>query len=144
MRQLGMQGVHRRRCRKTTVRAAEAAPAPDLAGRNFKATRPNEHWLADITYIRTWEGWLYLAAVIDVRRRVVGWAMGDSLHRVLVIEALTMAVQQRRPEGRGIRHSGSYGSGLTRFLRRMGHIIVEVSRPPRKRERRLSGKSDPN
>lgn len=100
MRQLGIKGAHRRRYRKTTEPNPEAAPAPDLMNRDFTATGLDQKYVADITYIRTWEGWLYLAVVIDVfSRRVVGWAMGTTLHTQLVVDALEMAVRRRRAQG---------------------------------------------
>jgi putative transposase len=76
MRAAGLEGVHRRRFARTTVRDRDAAPAPDLVNRSFRADGPNELWVADITYLPTWQGFLYLAVVDDVfSRRVVGWAM---------------------------------------------------------------------
>jgi putative transposase len=76
MRQAGLVGAPRRRMGRTTVRDQAAAPAPDLVCRAFMANRPNQLWVADITYVRTWGGWLYLAAVLDAfSREVVGWAM---------------------------------------------------------------------
>jgi putative transposase len=100
MRQLGIKGTHRRRYRKTTERDASLAVAPDLMNRNFTATKPDEKYVGDITYIRTWEGWLYLAIILDVfSRRIVGWAMGTTLHTELVVKAFEMAVQRRRAKG---------------------------------------------
>jgi len=100
MRQAGLQGVCRRRSCKTTVRDKLARRAPDLVDRNFKAERPDQLWVADITYVPTWAGFLYLAVVLDVwSRRVVGWAMENNLQAELVIAALDMAVSQRRPDG---------------------------------------------
>jgi putative transposase len=105
MRQLGIKGAHRRRYRKTTERDASLAVAPDLMNRDFKATRPDQKYVADITYIRTWEGWLYLAIILDVfSRRIVGWAMGTTLHTELVVKAFEMAVGRRRARG-AIAHS---------------------------------------
>lgn len=105
MRQLGIKGTHRRRYRKTTERDTSLAVAPDLMNRNFTATRPDEKYVADITYIRTWEGWLYLAIILDVfSRRIVGWAMGTTLHTELVVKAFEMAVRRRQAKG-AIAHS---------------------------------------
>lgn len=105
LKQAGLRGVSRRKWVTTTRRAADARPAPDLVQRRFTATGPNQLWVADITYIPTWTGTLYLAVVLDVwSRRVVGWAMESHLRTELVIAALNMAVHQRRPE-RVIHHS---------------------------------------
>ena len=99
MRGAGLEGVSRRRGTKTTVRGEEARPAPDLVDRDFTATGPDQVWVSDITYIPTWAGFLYLAVVLDVwSRRVVGWAMATHLRTELVLEALNMALWQRRPE----------------------------------------------
>jgi putative transposase len=98
MRAANLEGVSRRRKFRTTVRDANARPAPDLVDRQFKADGPNKLWVADITYIPTWAGFLYLAVVLDAwSRRVVGWAMETHLRTELVLEALTFAVQQRQP-----------------------------------------------
>jgi putative transposase len=100
MRQAGLRGVSRRRFVVTTVRDKTREPAPDLVQRDFEAAGPNQLWVADITYIPTWAGFLYLAAVLDAwSRRVVGWAMATHLRTELVLEALEMAVRQRQPQG---------------------------------------------
>src|SRR5215203_920993 len=84
----------------TTVRAAHARPAPDLVQRVFTAPGPNQLWVADITYIPTGTGTLYLAVVLDIwSRRVIGWAMATHLRTSLVVAALDMAITQRRPQG---------------------------------------------
>jgi putative transposase len=96
----GLQGVHRRRGVRTTKRDESAAPAADLLNRDFTAQGPDERWVADITYVPTWAGFLYLAVVLDVfSRRVVGWAMREHLRTELVLEALDMAIWNRRPDG---------------------------------------------
>ena len=106
MRQAGIQGVSRRRWTLTTVRNQRAQPAPDLVERDFSATGPDLLWVADITYVATGSGFLYLAVVVDVfGRRVVGWSMKSHLRTSLVEEALEMAVCQRRPPGGLIHHS---------------------------------------
>lgn len=98
MRLAGLQGVSRRGGVSTTVRGQPTRPAPDLVQRRFQAEQPNRLWVADITYIPTWAGFLYLAVVIDVfSRRVVGWAMATHLRATLVLQALEMALAQRRP-----------------------------------------------
>jgi len=100
MKATGLSGVSRRRWVTTTVRDHDAQPAPDLVERNFSASGPNRLWVADISYIPTWSGFLYLAVVLDVfSRRIVGWAMETSLRTELVLQALNMALGQRRPGG---------------------------------------------
>jgi putative transposase len=99
LKQAGLRGVTRRKGPVTTVRAAQARPAPDLVQRAFTATGPNQLWVADITYIPTWSDTFYLAVVLDVwSRRIVGWAMATHLRTELVVAALAMAVEQRRPQ----------------------------------------------
>jgi len=97
MRVAGLQGVSRRKFR-TTVRDETARPAPDLVDRQFTVASPDRLWVADITYVSTWAGVLYLAVVLDAwSRRVIGWAMESHLRTELVVAALDMAVAQRRP-----------------------------------------------
>ena len=106
MREAGLRGVSRRKRVATTVRSETASPAPDLVERDFSQAAPNELWVADITYVPTAEGFLYLAVVLDAfSRRVVGWAMTNHLRTDLVLAALRMALQQRTPETRVIHHS---------------------------------------
>jgi putative transposase len=98
MRAAGLVGVSRRKRPRTTIRAQDARPAPDLVERNFAAAGPDQLWVADLTYIPTWAGFLYLAVVLDAwSRRVVGWAMATHLRTELVLDALNMAFTQRRP-----------------------------------------------
>lgn len=114
MRELGLEGVSRRKRKKADKGKAEMPAAPDLVRRDFRAARPDELWVADITYIPTWEGWLYLAVVIDVcTRRCCGWSMRGDLTADLVIDALGMAVALRKPKEGVIHHSdrgSQYGS----------------------------------
>jgi len=106
MRAEGLQGVDRRKKTRTTIRDEAAAPAPDLIDRNFKVDAPDKLWVTDITYVWTWEGWLYVAAVLDAfSRRVVGWAMADHLRTELVLDALDMALFVRGPEAGLVVHS---------------------------------------
>ena len=108
----GLRGVCRRKKVRTTLRSKEARPAPDLVNRNFTAGRPNALWVADITYVPTWSGFLFLAVVLDVfSRRVVGWSMRGNLRKELVLEALDMAIDQRRPEK--VIHHSDQGSQYT-------------------------------
>jgi putative transposase len=114
MRELGIEGVSRRRGRKrTTVQAEAAKAAPDLLERRFHADRPDQVWVADITYIPTHEGWLFLAAVVDLcSRRVVGWSMRPDLEADLVVDAVSMAIARRRPPA-GVVHHSDRGSQYT-------------------------------
>jgi putative transposase len=97
MRLAGVEGVTRRRKYKST-RDKDARPAPDLVERAFNASGPDQLWVADITYVPTWTGFLYLAVVLDVwSRRIVGWSASNSLHTEVVLDALNAAVAQRRP-----------------------------------------------
>ena len=106
MRQEQLQGVHRRRKHHTTRRREGVAPAPDLVERAFTATGPNRLWVADITYVPTWAGFLYVAVVLDVfSRRIVGWSMAAHLRTELVLDALEMAIWHRRPEAGLVHHS---------------------------------------
>jgi putative transposase len=99
MRRAGLQGISPRRFVTTTRRDEVARPAPDLVERRFQAVGPNQLWVADITYVPTWAGFLYLAMVLDVfSRKVVGWAMATHLRTELVLDALQMASRQRNPE----------------------------------------------
>ena len=112
MRESGLSGVSRRKRPTTTRRAASARPAPDLVDREFAAEAPDRLWLADITYVPTLSGFLYLAVVLDVfSRRIVGWAMDSSLATELVVGALDMAIAQRRPEE--VIHHSDQGSQYT-------------------------------
>jgi putative transposase len=114
MRAAGIVGVNRRRGLVTTQRDRDARPAPDLVDRNFTADRPNQLWVADITYVPTAAGFLYLAVVLDAfSRRIVGWAMQAHLRTELVLAALDMAIGQRKPIG-VIHHSDQGKSGGTR------------------------------
>ena len=106
MRQAGLSGLIAKKWKATTVRVPGVRVADDLVDRNFATGAPNRCWVADITYLRTWEGWLYLVAVQDLySRRIVGWAMADHLRAELVTDALQMALAQRRPERGLIWHS---------------------------------------
>jgi putative transposase len=106
MRQAGLSGLIARRRGRTTVRVPGVRVCEDLVDRAFLATQPNRLWVADITYLKTWEGWLYLVAVQDVfSRRIVGWSMADHMRTELVTDALQMALAQRRPDRGLIWHS---------------------------------------
>jgi len=112
MKAAGLAGVSRRKGTRTTLRDERVRPACDLVDRNFHADEPNRLWVADITYIPTWAGFLYLAVVLDAfSRRIVGWAMGHDLRSQLVLDALNMALTQRRPVE--VIHHSDQGSQYT-------------------------------
>ena len=113
MREDGLEGVHRRRSARTTVQDRDTAPAPDLVERMFDASCPDALWVADITYLPTWQGFLYLAVVLDAfSRRVVGWSMAGHLRTELILDALDMAISMRRP-GEGLIHHSDRGTQYT-------------------------------
>ena len=112
MKAAGLQGVSRRKGIRTTVRCPEACPAPDLVERDFTAPGPDRLWVADITYIATWAGFLFLSVVLDAwSRKIVGWAMATHLRTELVLDALNMALWQRRP--REVVHHSDHGTQYT-------------------------------
>ena len=113
MRKAGLRGVSRRRGFVTTTRRdPKQRPAPDLVNRKFVADGPNQLWVADMTYVPTWAGFIFLAMVLDVwSRRVVGWAIGEQMTADLVLAALNMAITQRRPKE--VIHHSDQGSQYT-------------------------------
>lgn len=113
MRKAKLRGTSRRRgFIVTTQRDAKQRPAPDLVNRKFVATGPNQVWVADMTYVPTWAGFIFLAMVLDVwSRRVVGWAIGEQMTTDLVLSALNMAITQRKPDG--VIHHSDQGSQYT-------------------------------
>ena len=113
MRARGLQGVCKRRSYTvTTQRNTKARPAPDLVERAFVADAPNQLWVADMTYVPTWAGFIYLAIVLDVwSRRIVGWAIGETMCSDLVISALNMALSMRSPDS--VIHHSDQGSQYT-------------------------------
>ncbi|WP_170991215.1 IS3 family transposase [Herbidospora galbida] len=131
MRTLGLQGRHRRRRQITTIPGPDAGLRPDLIGRDFEpdAGGVDTRWCGDITYVKTDEGWLYLATVIDIAsRRVVGWATADHLRTELVTDALRRAWRNRRPTGPVIFHSDrgcQYGSAA--YARLAGRLGIRLS-----------------
>lgn len=113
MREVGLVGVHRRKNRKKPARDPKRPVFEDLLERDFTATAPNRLWLADITQHPTDEGWLYLAVVLDAyARKVVGWSFAEHLGAELVVDAVTMATTNRRPEA-GLVHHSDHGSQYT-------------------------------
>jgi putative transposase len=129
MKAADIAGVRPRKRWRTTIRIPGITPASDLVARHFRSDRPNVLWVADITYLRTGEGWLYLAAVQDTySRQVVGWSMATHMRSSLVVDALTMALARRRPDPGLIHHSdqGSQYVSLA-FGRAAGEAGIAVS-----------------
>lgn len=133
MRRHGIRARAPRRYRVCTTDSKHSLPvAANLLHQNFVAQRPNQVWLADITYIPTGEGWLYLAVILDLfTRKVVGWAMRDHMRAELTIAALTMAIQRRRP-GPGLTHhsdrGSQYAAGDYRDILRAAAVTQSMSR----------------
>jgi putative transposase len=128
MRVAGLRGCMRSRKRRTTRRDPRAAPAPDLLGRDFVAAQPNRVWLADITYLPTQEGFLYLAFILDVySRKIVGWSMASHMRTELVVDALQMAVWRRKPSA-GLVHHSDRGAQYTAIS--LGKRLEEVGIVP--------------
>jgi putative transposase len=130
MREQRMRALHGYRTRRWSV-GKPAILIPNLLQRRFTVTRPNRAWVTDITYIRTWQGWLYLAVVMDLfSRKIVGWAARPTIHRELVLDAVMMAVRARRPRGALI-HSDQgtqYGSDAWRRFCRSNRLEPSMSR----------------
>jgi putative transposase len=125
MRAAGLRGRHPKAWKKTTIAGKRPVNAPDLIGRDFTAQAPNQKWCGDVTYVKTWDGWAYLATVIDLHSRaVVGWAIADHMRTSLVTDALDMAIAGRRPAAGVIFHSDrgtQYTSGeFDAYCRRNG------------------------
>ncbi|MCC6790135.1 MAG: IS3 family transposase [Thermomicrobiales bacterium] len=124
MRQRQLSGLVPRRKGKTTIRVPGITTSPDLVRREWNPTEPNHLWVADITYVRTWEGWLYLAAVVDCfSRKVVGWSIADHLRAELVVDAVGMAISRRRPAA-GLVHHSDHGSQYVSLA--MGNHLKEA------------------
>jgi putative transposase len=130
MRQAGLRALHGYRTRRWAV-GKPSVLIPNVLQRQFTVTRRNKAWVTDITYIRTWQGWLYLAVVMDLfSRRIIGWAAGPTIHRELVLNAVLMAVRRRRPRGTII-HSDQgtqFGSDAWRRFCRANGLEPSMSR----------------
>jgi transposase InsO family protein len=131
MRTIGIQGARRGKTVKTTI-ADTKAPCPlDHVNRQFKADRPNQLWVSDFTYVSTWQGWLYVAFVIDVfARRIVGWRVSSSMQTDFVLDALEQALYDRQPERReGLIHHSDRGSQYVsiRYTERLAEAGIEPS-----------------
>ena len=130
MRENHLRALHGYRTRRWSV-GKPAVLIPNILQRQFTVTRPNKAWVTDITYIRTWQGWLYLAVVMDLfSRKIVGWAAGPTIHREIVLNAVLAAVRRRRPRGTLI-HSDQgtqYGSDAWRRFCRANRLQPSMSR----------------
>lgn len=130
MRQYGIRGKCKRRRKVVTTDSQHKFPvAPNLLNQEFQAEAPNRKWLTDITYVSTAEGWLYLACVLDLfSRKIVGWAMDDTMTTSLVTDALDMALQQRQP-GLGLLHHSDRGSQYASlaYQERLADHYIQVS-----------------
>jgi putative transposase len=130
MRQNNLRALHGYRTRRVAV-SKSSVLIPNVLQRQFTVTRPNKAWVTDITYIRTWEGWLYLAVVMDLfSRKIVGWAVSSTIHREVVLDAITMAVRRRRPR-QALIHSDQgtqYGCDAWRRFCRSNHLEPSMSR----------------
>jgi transposase InsO family protein len=114
MREMGLQGARRGKRRRTTIRDESAARPADLVKRNFHATRPNQLWVVDLTYVATWSGFVYVALVIDAFSRfIVGWQVSRSLATDLALDALEMAIWRRKGDLSGLVHHSDAGSQYT-------------------------------
>lgn len=132
MRERGIRAKMHRKFKATTDSKHRLPVAKNVVKRNFSADAPNKLWCTDITYLSTSEGWLYLAAIIDVfTRKIVGWSMRDSLAEALVLDALEMAIQRQRP-GEGLVHHSDRGSQYAsyEYQNRLKHygMVASMSR----------------
>jgi putative transposase len=130
MKRLGLEGVRRGKIVRTTV-PNKALPCPlDRVNRQFKADRPNQLWVSDFTYVSTWQGWLYVAFVIDVfARYIVGWRVSSSMHTDFVLDALEQALYARQPELGALTHHSDRGSQYIsiRYTERLTEAGIEPS-----------------
>jgi transposase InsO family protein len=131
MRQLGLRGVRRGKVVRTTVSNANAPCPLDRVNRHFKAERPNQLWVSDFTYVSTWQGWLYVAFVVDVfARRIVGWRLSSSMHTDFVLDALEQALFDRQPaRHESLIHHSDRGSQYVsiRYSERLAEAGIEPS-----------------
>lgn len=132
MQELGIRARHKRQFRVTTNSKHKYPVASNLLNRQFQVDAPNQVWVADITYIRTFEGWLYLAAVMDLfSRKIVGWSMSETIDTELTIAALKMAIYCRRPFNGLMHHSDrgvQYASYAYQGVLKDHHMICSMSR----------------
>ena len=130
MRTMGLQGARRGKTMRTTT-PDTSVPCPlDHVNRLFKASRPNELWVSDFTYVSTWQGWLYVAFVVDVyARRIVGWRVSRSMHTDFVLDALEQALYERQPAAHALTHHSDRGSQYVsiRYTERLGLAGIQPS-----------------
>ncbi|WP_420852385.1 IS3 family transposase [Pelomonas aquatica] len=131
MRQEGLQGVRRGKAVRTTIPDPKAPCPLDRVNRQFRAERPNQLWVSDFTYVSTWQGWVYVAFVVDVfSRRIVGWRQSSSMHTEFVLDALEQALYDRKPsEDDGLIHHSDRGSQYLsiRYSERLAEAGIEPS-----------------
>ncbi len=131
MRQQGLQGVRRGKAMRTTVPDPKVPCPLDRVNRQFRAERPNQLWVSDFTYVSTWQGWVYVAFVVDVfSRRIVGWRQSSSMHTEFVLDALEQALYARKPsEDDGLVHHSDRGSQYLsiRYSERLAEAGIEPS-----------------
>jgi len=131
MKCLGLQGVRRGKVVRTTLSDVKAPCPLDRVNRQFKADRPNQLWVSDFTYVSTWQGWLYVAFVVDVyARRIVGWRVSRSMHTDFVLDALEQALYARQPGRNGeLTHHSDRGSQYVsiRYSERLAEVGIEPS-----------------
>lgn len=129
MRRLGLQGVHRGKRVRTTIADSSQSCPLDRVNRHFHADRPNQLWVSDFTYVSTWQGWLYVAFVIDVfARRIVGWRVSNTMSTDFVLDALEQALYNRRP-AESLTHHSDRGSQYVsvRYTERLAQAGIEPS-----------------
>jgi transposase InsO family protein len=130
MRRMGLQGARRGKVVRTTVPDANAPCPLDRVNRHFKADRPDQLWVSDFTYVSTWQGWLYVAFVIDVyARRIVGWRVSKTMHTDFVLDALEQALYARQPDRERLVHHSDRGSQYVsiRYTERLAEAGIEPS-----------------
>ena len=130
MRQAGLRGVMRGQAVRTTISDPRAACPLDRVNRQFRADRPNQLWVSDFTYVSTWQGWLYVAFVIDVyARRIVGWRVSKTMHTDFVLDALEQALYARQPDRDSLVHHSDRGSQYVsiRYTERLAEAGIEPS-----------------
>ena len=130
MGSMGLHGVTRGKVVRTTMPDANAPCPLDRVNRHFKADRPNQLWVSDFTYVSTWQGWLYVAFVIDVyARRIVGWRVSKSMHTDFVLDALEQALYARQPDRDSLVHHSDRGSQYVsiRYTERLAEAGIEPS-----------------
>ena len=130
MKRLGLQGVRRGKVVRTTISDMRAPCPLDRVNRQFKAERPNQLWVSDFTYVSTWQGWLYVAFVIDVfARRIVGWRVSRTMQTDFVLDALEQAMYERQPAANALVHHSDRGSQYLsiRYSERLAEAGIQPS-----------------